>query len=286
LSFLPTTRRGFLRIAASTAIVAIAAESAVLEPNHPQVVRRDIVLRRWPERLDGFTIALLSDFHYDPYFSVHPLRAAIPMVNDLHPDLIVLAGDFVCMPLVGNNDEKAAAAAEPCADLLHALQARHGVRAILGNHDFFTDPRRVARALRDRGIEVLINQSVAIERDGARFWLSGIDDVIGEVADLTSALHGIPADEATILLAHEPDYADHVVRSPVDLQLSGHSHGGQVRFPFLPPVYLPTLGKKYVAGLYKVGPLTVYTSVGLGTVVLPLRWNCPPEVNFLTIRRG
>jgi uncharacterized protein len=98
----------------------------------------------------------------------------------------------------------------------------------------------------------------------------------------------VPRDEATILLAHEPDYADHVVRRavdhPVDLQLSGHSHGGQVRLPFTPPFYLPAMGRRYYAGQYQVGPLTVYTNVGLGTMGVPIRLNCPPEITLLTLR--
>jgi hypothetical protein len=97
-------------------------------------------------------------------------------------------------------------------------------------------------------------------------------------------LRKIPGGEPTVLLAHEPDYADDAARYPVDLQLSGHSHGGQVRIPFLPPLYLPDMAKKYVLGLYKIGPLTLYTNAGLGTVIAPVRWNCPPEITLLTMR--
>jgi uncharacterized protein len=96
----------------------------------------------------------------------------------------------------------------------------------------------------------------------------------------------VPADEAVVLLAHEPDYADYVQRYAVDLQLSGHSHGGQVRLPFVPPLFLPALAKKYIWGLYKVGGLTLYTNPGLGTVNIPARLNCPPEITLLTVRAG
>ena len=285
MAFFPITRRKFIRVAATAGVAALAVESTLLEPNRPRIVRREIALRRWPARLDGFTVALLSDFHYDPHFSVHPLRSAIGMVNGLRPDLIVLAGDFVSMPLLGNA-AAAASAAEPCAQLLRQMQAPHGLWAVMGNHDVYTDADRVTSVLRAAGIHVLSNQSLPIERDGARFWLGGVDDVLGKTADLDATLNHVPADEAAVLLAHEPDYADHVARYPVDLQLSGHSHGGQVRLPLLPPLYLPDLARKYIWGLYKIGGLTLYTNRGLGTVGVPVRWNCPPEITLLTLRRS
>ena len=288
MAFFPTTRRNFIRLAAAAGVAAIAVDSALIEPNRPRIVRRDIALRRWPARLDGFTIAQLSDFHYDPYFSEHPLHAAIRMVNGLHPDLIVLTGDFVSVPLFSDNqegDHKAAFAAEPCARLLRQMQAPHGLWAVLGNHDCYTDANVVTGVLRSQGIQVLANQSAPIEAGGARFWLAGVGDALAGTADLHATLQSVP-DEATILLAHEPDYADHVAQYPVDLQLSGHSHGGQVRVPFIGPLYLPEMARKYVRGLYTIGRLTLYTNPGLGTVGLPVRWNCPPEITLLSLRRA
>ena len=287
MAFPLTTRRKFLRIAAGTGAAAVLADTVLLEPNRPRIVRKDFALKRWPARLDGFTIALLSDFHYDPIFSVHPLRTAIGMVNGLTPDLIVLTGDFVSSPILGSSDHKAAEAAEPCARLIRQMKAKHGLWAIMGNHDYYTDPVRVARALQAEGIHVLENESAAIERDGGRFWLSGVNDVVAEVADLDKTLHSVPTDEATVLLAHEPDYADYVARFPVDLQLSGHSHGGQVRMPWgLMQLYLPEMARKYVWGTYRIRDLMLYTNAGLGTVGLPIRWNCPPEITLLTLRRA
>jgi len=288
LAFLPTTRRKFLRLAAVAAGGAIALDSTLIEPNRPRIVRQEVALRRWPARLDGFTIALLSDFHYDHLFSEHPIHAAIGMVNNLRPDIVVLTGDFVTVTpsQALESDQKAAAAADPCARLLRQIQARHGLWAVLGNHDFFTDSGIVSSALESQGIRVLGNQSVPIEAGGARFWLAGVNDVFSETADLDAALGAVPREEATVLLAHEPDFADRASRHPVDLQLSGHSHGGQVRLPLLGPLYLPYLGRKYVWGLYRIGPLTLYTNPGLGTFGVPVRWNCPPEITLLTLRRA
>ena len=282
----PISRRKFLRLTAATAVAAVGVDSTLVEPNRPRVVRKDLSLQRWPARLDGFTIVVLSDFHYDPHFSIHPLHASIGMVNDLRPDLVVLTGDFVTSPTIGGDPEKAASAAEPCARLLRQLYSRHGLWAVMGNHDYHTDPERVTDALQAEGIRCLVNQSVAIERDGARFWLAGVNDVLHQAADLPETLSHVPSDEPTVLLAHEPDYADVVARHPVDLQLSGHSHGGQVRLPWLGPLYLPDLARKYVWGLYRVGNLTLYTNPGLGTIMLPVRWNCPPEITLLTLRRS
>lgn len=283
MSLVPTTRRQFLLGAVAAGTLAVAGDSILLEPNRPRIVRQHYALARWPERMNGFTIALLSDFHYDPYFSVHPLHTAIPMVNELRPDLIVLTGDFVSVPMLGSR-RKAALNAEPCAQLLRQMSAPHGLWAVLGNHDCETNPRYVTGALQSQGIRTLANQSIAIERDGGRFWLAGIDDVIGGGADLRETMDGIAADEAVILLAHEPDFADAACKFPIDLQLSGHSHGGQVRLPLLPPLYLPELAKKYVLGRYLVGNLNLYTNAGLGTVNVPVRLNCPPEITLLTLQ--
>lgn len=261
-------------------------DSTLLEPNRPRLVRRDLSLRRWPQGLEGFTVVVLSDFHYDPVFSVHPLHASIGIVNQLRPDLIVLTGDFVSAPLIDGDSEKAASTVDPCARLLRQMHATHGLWAVMGNHDERTDRDRVTSALQGEGIQVLANQSAAIERNGARFWLSGVNDVLAGTADLDKTLHDVPANEATVLLAHEPDYADEVARYPVDLQLSGHSHGGQIRLPFLRPLYLPELAEKYIWGLYRIGPLTLYTNPGLGTVGLPVRLNCPPEITLLTLRHA
>jgi len=185
LSFLPTNRRTFIRLAATAGVAALAADTMLLEPNRPRIVRREVALPRWPAGLEGFTVALLSDFHYDPYFSVHPLRSAISMVNSLQPALIVLTGDFVSIPFAGKA-AMGAAAAEPCAQLLRQMHAPYGLWAVLGNHDIYTDSDRVTSSLRTEGIQVLVNQSVPIESNEARFWLAGVDDVLGGTP--TSAL--------------------------------------------------------------------------------------------------
>ena len=282
------SRRKFLYTGAIAAAgVAATGAWGFSESNHPQVTRLEIPLARLPHAFDGFTIAQLSDFHYHDQLSVTPIRKAVEIVNGLHPDLIALTGDFVTVPaldaLIGN-PRRFAETAEPCAQLLQELRAPLGRFAVLGNHDGSSDPSRVSRALRDHGMPVLTNRAVPLERGRDRIWLAGIDDVLEGRPDVALALENIPSAELTILLAHEPDFADEVSLTPVDLQLSGHSHGGQVWIPGIGAPWLPALARRYPRGLYKVRDLILYTNFGIGTIHAPVRINCPPEITMITLR--
>jgi uncharacterized protein len=288
LQFL-ATRRKFLQTGAAAAAGAftLAADATIFEPNHPKVVQIEVPLARLPEAWDGLRVVQLSDFHHDKHFSVTPLRRAIDMVNSLHPDLVVLTGDFVTVPLLAHslqNQKRVADAAEPCALLLSRLYARFGTLAILGNHDADSDPNRIIDILHTHNISVLRNRSIPLEQGGKRLWLAGVDDVLEGRPDLDLALRQVPQNETVALLVHEPDFADTVARRPVDLQLSGHSHGGQVRFPLIGAPYLPPLARKYPWGLRRIGPLTLYTNAGIGTIRVPVRFNCPPEITLITLR--
>ncbi|HXM63094.1 MAG TPA: metallophosphoesterase [Terriglobales bacterium] len=287
MSFL--TRRRFLQVAAgvaATGALALGEGSIILEPNHPILTAVEVVLPRLPAAFDGFTIAQLSDFHYDER-SVVPIRAAIEIVKNLHPDVIVLTGDFATVPPFHrefHTAKGAAKAVEPCASLLSQLRPRPAIVSVLGNHDVASDVRRIIETLDSHGLPVLRNRSIPIEHGGSRIWLSGLDDVWEGDPDLNLALHGVPSDELVVLLVHEPDFADEAVHYPVDLQLSGHSHGGQIWLPGIGAPWLPMLARKYPRGMYRVGPLTLYTNMGLGTIRLPIRLNCRPEVTLFTLR--
>ena len=278
------TRRKFLAAAAAGAL-AVAADAAIFEPNDPKLVQIEIALERLPAVWDGLRVVQLSDFHYDPYFSVVPIRKAISVVNALRPDLVVLTGDFVTAQTFGrDHDQSSADVIDPCASLLAQLQSPLGSLAVLGNHDVISDHERIVRALETRGIPVLRNRSTAFARSGARLWFAGTDDVLEGHANLPLTLQGIPPEEPVILLAHEPDFAIHAARFPVDLQLSGHSHGGQIRLPLLGALALPPLARRYPWGLHRIGGLTLYTNVGIGTIALPVRFLCPPEITLITLR--
>lgn len=284
---MPLTRRQFLATSAFgvTSLVAIGAGSLYRDTTDLKVTRLEIRLERLPSRLDGLRIVQLSDFHYDRYVDVGVINSAVRTANQLQPDLVVLTGDFVTQgPFSGQRDAPAARNAEPCSQILAGLRPRLGTFAVLGNHDYFTDPDLVAEILRGRGFHVLRNQSFPLEVDGARLWVAGVNDVVAGADDLDLALRDVPSSEAVVLLAHEPDLADWVPPNRVDLQLSGHSHGGQIVLPITGPPYLPPLARKYPWGLRRLGPLTLYTNRGIGTIILPVRFNCPPELTLFILR--
>jgi hypothetical protein len=289
LSIQQLSRRKFLYTGALAAagMSALGADGFA-ESNHPHIVKIEIPMARLPESFDGLTIAQLSDFHYEDHFSIVPIRKAVEMVHSLRPDLIVLTGDFVTAPLIEQPDSlrRAANTAAPCAEILQELEAPMGRFAILGNHDGAAGAVRIARTLREHGIPVLRNQSVPLERETHRLWLAGIDDALRGEPDLGAAIERVPVNEATILLAHEPDFADEASLRAVDLQLSGHSHGGQIWIRGIGAPWLPPLSRKYPRGLYQIGKLTLYTNIGIGTIRAPIRINCPPEVTLITLRTG
>lgn len=241
-------------------------------------------LTRLPEAFQGFRIAQITDIHFGPYMGQAGLERAIRLAQEFHPDLVTLTGDFVSHPLGQRNGLAGAKHAEPCADVF-ARWTGVPIIAVLGNHDHWNNARVVAGALAERGIRVLRNQAEVIERSGQRMWVAGIDDALEGQADLARSLAQIPHADTTVLLAHEPDFADYATKFPVDLQLSGHSHGGQVRLPGIGPIILPAMAHKYHTGLNRVGRLQVYTSRGVGVINPPVRLNCRPEVSLITLRK-
>lgn len=284
------TRRNFIKAGAAviaSSALAIEGKSIITGTEDPRLVSVEIPLVRLPAVWDGLTIVQLSDFHYDPHVTLAPIRKAIEITNGLQPDLIVLTGDFVTVPpfsKVFHTQRHAARVAEPCAALLSQLSAPLGIFAVLGNHDTASDPGFIVENLQANRIQTLRNRALPLERQGKRLWLAGVDDVLEGNPDLDLTMKGIPSDEAVLALVHEPDYARRVARHPVDLQLSGHSHGGQIVLPVVGPPYLPPLGRRYPKGLYTLGALTLYTNVGLGTIRIPARVNCPPEVTLIKLR--
>jgi predicted MPP superfamily phosphohydrolase len=285
------TRRRFLGIAIPTVatLASVVSAEGLREASHISLKKITLPVPQLPLEFDGFTIAHLSDFHYHPVFTAKPITDAVLLVNELDPDIAVLTGDFVTISLFGSHRRKKSvieAQAEPCAKLLSQLRAKQGTFAVLGNHDQASQPEVVAQSLQSRGIRVLRNEAVPLELNGSRVWIAGVDDVLERGADLDEALQDIPRNESTILLAHEPDFADYVVHYPVIVQLSGHSHGGQIRLPLVGPLYLPELARKYPQGLHRIGGLSLYTNSGLGSIELPIRLNCPPEVTLIRLAAG
>jgi len=219
----------------------------------------------------------LSDFHRSAAVRQWEIESAVERANSLAPDLVVLTGDYVTA------DRRYA---EPCAAALAVLRAPLGRYAILGNHDYRAGADAVAGALRQAGITVLRNQAQPVGRGGDNLWLVGIDDASYRRHDVAVALKGVPSSAFKAALMHEPDLADEIARYPVQLQLSGHSHGGQICLPGIGPLHLPKLGRRYPMGHYRVGALQVYTNRGVGRIQPLVRFDCPPEVTLFTLRRA
>jgi uncharacterized protein len=244
------------------------------EPTRPQLERVDLWFPQLPPQLDGLRIAQVSDIHLGMLHTHRNLRWAVEQIARERPDLIVLTGDQVM--------EKHAI--PDLTGLLRTLRAPLGVYAISGNHDHWEGLRDVKNALELAGIPLLLNEHRRIEWRGATLWLVGVDDIWDGELDFERALEGVPADGFKLLLGHVPDMAPEAAAHGFDLQLAGHVHGGHLQLPLLGPFVRPRFGVRYLAGLYRVGGMTMYVSRGLGGA--PLRLLCPPELTMLTLRRG
>ena len=235
-----------------------------------------LVLQRLPAAFDGYRVVHLSDIHLGTWLTRPQLSEIVQSVNNQLPDLILITGDFVTYRPDWFISDLIAE--------LSQLQPRDVTLAVLGNHDHWTDPKMIRDALRGCGIIDLRNGVYPLSRGESTLYIAGIDDhMVGE-ADLNLVLRKIPQNAAVILLAHEPDFADISSETGAfDLQLSGHSHGGQIILPWSVPLYLPHYGRKYYSGLNRVNGMYVFTTSGLGTAELQFRMNCRPEIAVFTL---
>lgn len=275
------SRRTFLK-GAGIAAVGLPLYATEVARHEISIERRTIHLSRLPEAFDGFRIVQISDFHYGEFTEPYFLREVVSHVNRLNPDAVLFNGDYVTMgPLP---KEYTIRSADPCAAILSGVACPLRF-AVLGNHDSSYAEPAVLSALANHRLPLLYNSSVPLERGGERLWIAGTGDACCKKVNLDAA---VPATSRTggepvVLLVHEPDLLPQVARYGVDLMLSGHTHGGQVRLPFVPPINLPTLGKRYVEGLFRVGETQLYVNRGIGTVGVPMRLNCPPEITEITL---
>ena len=241
--------------------------------------------------MEGLRIVHLSDIHYGLYLSDRSLHRILDLTMAQHPDLIAITGDFVTQSHVF---------IEPVCEMLAALNAPLGVWAVLGNHDFRAGAERLTAGLRRRNIHVLRNQRETLQHAGARFQIAGIDDS-RQHPDVAATLgHAQPgpawrrrgraeltrptAESAlfTLLLAHNPLELEAAAECGVDLVLSGHTHGGQIKLGFAAPLY-----QRYLpAGFLSQGETQMYVSRGLGQVIVPMRVNAPPELAVLNLHGG
>ncbi|KZE55362.1 phosphoesterase [Brevibacillus parabrevis] len=244
-----------------------------------QIERMTLRLPRLPDAFDGRKLVQFSDVHLGHFFKPEQLQGIVDLIMREQPDIICFTGDIV------DEETRPFFAAIP---ILAQLQAPMGKFAVMGNHDYRAGQQHgIRQGWVSAGFEVLDNRNVAIRQKTDILYIAGIDDALNGVPDLPKALIGIPEGSSVILLAHEPDVADEAGLYPIDLQLSGHSHGGQVRLPFVGHVLTPKLANKYVKGLYLASEnkMQVYVNRGLGTTILPVRFLCRPELTVLTLHQ-
>ncbi|MBO0720241.1 MAG: metallophosphoesterase, partial [Blastocatellia bacterium] len=268
------TRRDLLRISAASAASFGLGFSGygVLMREHVEVSRVDVKLTNLPAEFSGMTIAHMSDIHHGRFTDLAYIDDCVQIVNGLKPDLVALTGDFTFggRRYIG-----------PCVEVLKGLEARAGIYAALGNHDHYVGARAVARALKNEGIKLLIDEVDCIELGGSRLWLLGVDDLWCGQTDINRLMKGLPPDEPKVVLSHNPDFIEEFAarEKQIDLMISGHTHGGQIRFPLIgAPQISSDYGQRYAIGLNRKGSMQVYTTRGIGTIIVPARLNCPPEI--------
>ncbi|MDB6005180.1 MAG: hypothetical protein JWR15_2167 [Prosthecobacter sp.] len=273
------SRRSLLR--QLTALAALSATSPALARERKQkllVERVEIQVPGLPPAMDGFRIAQLSDLHLEPFTTEEDILDSVVACNALKADMVALTGDFVT---------HTARPAPKVAELLSQLEAPYGVYASLGNHDFDSGAPEVIRALTEHKIPVLRNETRCIYTDKGMLFLGGFDSMYVNRPDVRKTLQDWKQTQPLVLMMHEPDAADTIAAAGVKaLQISGHTHGGQLVFRGKTPMSVrrAKFGKKYLAGHYEVGGLQMYVNRGIGCVGVPLRIGCPPEVTEITLR--
>ncbi|HEQ71291.1 MAG TPA: metallophosphoesterase [Spirochaetia bacterium] len=262
--------------AALPLLVVLCGVNALLEPHRLEVKTIVFSDPDVPESFDGFTIAFLTDLHHGKNLSRQRLREVVKTTNDLEPDLILLGGDYV----------SAEAYIVPAAAELGRLRARHGVHAVLGNHDHWADAALTRIALQRSGIALLDNHSFWIRRGDERIRIGGVGDLMAGRQDLAPTIADVTESDFVLLVSHNPEYAEEIKSDRIDLMLAGHTHGGQITFFGLYAPILPLrTGQKYRSGVVRNDNLTVIVSNGIGTVGPPLRFFAPPQVVLVTLRR-
>ena len=281
------TRRDFLKLlkagAIDLAVLALGGVgySILVGPAQFTIETVHLKLPRLPRAFAGLRIAQISDIHMGSWMNLDRFQQVADLVLAQKPDLLLLTGDF----LFGHSfNEASKGDLKDLITVLSPLAAELPSFAVLGNHDYWTNSKAVRAMLGACQITELTNTVFTLTRGGENLHLCGVDDVWEGDVQLENVLSQLRDNSAAILLAHEPDFADtSAATGRFDLQVSGHSHGGQVVIPYYGPPILPFLGQKYSSGLYKVGDMFQYTNRGVGTGMLPVRFNCPPEITLFIL---
>jgi predicted MPP superfamily phosphohydrolase len=281
------TRRDFLKVLwvsfMNAVLIAMggAGYGMWIEPARFEVENVSLKLKRLSPLLAGIRIAQLSDIHMGGWMNLERLQEVVKIVLDQGPDIVLLTGDFVVGHPFNKNTQQAL---QDLIDGLSVLTETIPTFAVLGNHDYWSDATVVREMLATSGVIDLTNTVFTFPRNGVSLHLCGVDDVWEGDVRLDDVIADLDENTPAILLAHEPDFADtSAATGKFDLQISGHTHGGQIVLPFWGPPVLPYLGLKYPSGLYKVGEMYQYTNRGIGMGRISVRFNCPPEITLFTL---
>jgi len=252
-----------------------------IEPFWLEVTQVRLKLPRLPKSFSGFRMAQISDMHVGGWMTAQRAADYFKIVMDLSPDAVAMTGDFVMGYGRGRNVPQKI---EKLAPVLEEMTRQIPVLGVLGNHDYIYDSAAITNMLQQAGV-VYLNNSVSVIRHGDDvLHIAGVDDVMEGRPELDDVLKKLPSSDCSILLVHEPDFADKSSSTGrFDLQISGHSHGGQVVLPFIGPPILPDMAHKYPSGLYRVGKMLLYTNRGAGMTHPYVRFNCRPEITVFTL---
>lgn len=291
---MPLNRRKFLKSllwSGATLGLGLAGYASLVEPRQVVIRRLRLPVRGLPRAFDGLTIAQLSDLHRSHIVSAAYLNHCVDLANSLKPDLIAFTGDYLTYGWdfwwleepVMNDRRRAPELLREVAACMGRARARYGVFACLGNHDRWFDANAVATALRGEGIVVLRDEHTIVRINGEPLPIVGIDDPWTRVANVARAFAGANG-PFTLALTHRPYVFEHWSRRGAHLFLAGHTHGGQVRLPWLGPPFVPSqYGRRYAHGLFRREDTYMYVNSGVGMIPPPVRFNCPPEIAFLRL---
>jgi len=275
------SRRDFLRGALVLPLVGVSGASAyatLIEPYNYLVSQTDVYIKDLPERFENYRITQLTDIHHSRILGIEEVRRVVQLAQQTKPDIFVLTGDY---------STSYRRYIEPCAEALGSLSAPDGVWAVLGNHDHYTDPELTTWALERQHITVLKNQNTNLKKGADTLQLSGIDDWTWNATDWTKALAGLNKAVPTILLSHQPNVLEFEQTRNVSLILSGHTHGGQIKLPWLgTPAKFATQDLRFTQGLFRHNDVQLYVSSGTGVIGLPIRFGVRPEIAVLRLQQA
>ncbi|SDJ75756.1 metallophosphoesterase [Sediminibacillus albus] len=278
-------RRSFLKKISASALALLGIGGGTyyyardIEPGMLKIKHETLSSGKIPASFDGINILQFSDTHVGFHYSLEQLDQLAAEINAQNPDIVLFTGDLVDEPNQFNWDNQ-------IVTILKTINAPLGKYWVYGNHDHGGYGTETVKKVMDAGgFALLQNSHVNITRGETSITIAGVDDVMLGKPDLDKTLNGANQDNYTIIMIHEPDYADKAKNYPVDVQVSGHSHGGQVQIPLVGHVYTPAYAEKYVEGTYHLDDrLQLFVSRGIGTTRLPYRFLCAPEMTVFSLK--